>query len=116
MASSGGALPFTMAPTLSSTTLLYSATPLNYSATGASTLNNTAGRSYFSGRSGNFDPSKNSTNPANARLDAEALRVSRDGKSVFVSDECGPYVYQFDRFTVSVQPSHLDRRLRVMRR
>ena len=33
----------------------------------------------------------------NARLDPESIRVSNDGKSVFVSDEYGPYVYQFDR-------------------
>jgi len=98
-ASSGGALPFTMAPTLSGTTLLYSATPLIYSATGAATLGNSAGKSYFSGRSDNFDPTQNSTHPNNARLDPEALRISRDGKSVFVSDEYGPYVYQFDRAT-----------------
>ena len=98
-ASSGGALPFTMTPTLSSTTLLYSATPLAYSATGAATLGNTAGRYYFSGRSDNFDATQGSTNPNNARLDPEALRVSKDGKSVFVSDEYGPYVYQFDRAT-----------------
>ena len=98
-ASGGGALPFTMTPTLSSTTLLYSATPLTYSATGASTLGNSAGKYYFSGRSDNFDPTQNSTSPTHARLDPEALRVSRDGKSVFVSDEYGPYVYQFDRAT-----------------
>src|SRR5262249_26654182 len=29
----------------------------------------------------------------------EGVRVSNDGKSVFVSDEYGPYVYQFDRAT-----------------
>jgi len=98
-ASSGGALPFTMTPTLSSTTLLYTATPLTYSATGAAALGNSAGKYYFSGRSDNFDPVQNSTNPNNARLDPEALRVAKDGKSVFVSDEYGPYVYQFDRAT-----------------
>jgi len=36
----------------------------------------------------------------NARLDPEGIRVSNDGKTVFVSDEYGPYVYQFDRATV----------------
>ncbi|MBC7682389.1 MAG: esterase-like activity of phytase family protein, partial [Ferruginibacter sp.] len=35
----------------------------------------------------------------NARLDPEAVRVSKDGKSVFISDEYGPYVYQFVRAT-----------------
>ncbi|MEO8936120.1 MAG: esterase-like activity of phytase family protein [Burkholderiaceae bacterium] len=29
------------------------------------------------------------------------LRFSNDGKSVFVSDEYGPYVYQFDRATAA---------------
>jgi len=95
-ASSGGALPFTLTPTLSSTTLLYSSTPLNYGAVTPSA--NTADKFYFSGRSDNFAPGL-STNPANARLDPEAIRLSADGKSVFVSDEYGPYVYQFDRAT-----------------
>src|SRR4030095_10229622 len=35
----------------------------------------------------------------NARFDTEGIRVSADGQSVFVSDEYGPYVYQFDRST-----------------
>ena len=46
-----------------------------------------------------------STNPSDARLDPEGVRVSRDGRSVFISDEYGPYVYEFDRRT--------GRRLRV---
>ena len=54
---------------------------------------------YFTGRSDNFDATKTSTNPSNGRLDPEGVRVSRDGKSVFISDEYGPYVYQFDRAT-----------------
>ncbi len=29
----------------------------------------------------------------------KSIRVSNDGKSVFISDEYGPYVYQFDRAT-----------------
>lgn len=95
-ASAGGSLPFTLAPTLSGTTLLYSTSALNY---GPSTpAPNTADTFYFSGRSDNFAPGL-SSNPANARLDPEGLRVSNDGKSVFVSDEYGPYVYQFDRAT-----------------
>ena len=40
-----------------------------------------------------------SGNPSNARFDPEGVRVSNDGKSVFISDEYGPYVYQFDRAT-----------------
>ncbi len=35
----------------------------------------------------------------NARFDPESVRVSNDGKSVFISDEYGPYVRQFDRAT-----------------
>ena len=60
---------------------------------------NTASSNYFTGRSDNFDARKTSTNPNNGRLDPEGVRVSRDGKSVFISDEYGPYVYQFDRTT-----------------
>lgn len=36
---------------------------------------------------------------ASARLDPEGIRVSRDGQSAFISDEYGPFVYQFDRST-----------------
>ena len=54
---------------------------------------------YFTGRSDNFDPERNSGNPNDARLDSEGIRVSNDGLSVFISDEYGPYVYQFDRLT-----------------
>ncbi len=101
----GAALPFTIAPTLQSSTLLYSSTALNYGAlaptktglvTGSSLPSD--GKYYFSGRSDNFAAGV-STNPANARLDPEALRVSSDGRSVFLADEYGPYVYQFDRST-----------------
>ena len=98
-ASGSGALPFTLTPTLTGTTLLYSPTALAYGAGGAARLGNTTDKFYFSGRSDNFDATKNSTHPNNGRLDPEGLRVSKDGKSVFVSDEYGPYVYQFDRAT-----------------
>jgi hypothetical protein len=109
----GAVLPFTLVPTLDSTTLLSSRQPLVYG-TGAGLGNqiggvtpigsgapaqNTADVHYFTGRSDNFDPAQLSTNPSNARLDPESIRVSKDGKSVFVSDEYGPYVYQFDRGT-----------------
>jgi hypothetical protein len=97
-ANSGGSMPFSLSPVVQSTTLLFSDTPLVYAA-GAAPVNNTANQFYFSGRSDNFDPSKNSLNPNNARLDPEAIRVSKDGKSVFIADEYGPYVYQFDRTT-----------------
>jgi Esterase-like activity of phytase len=101
----GTALPFTLTPTLTATTLLSSPAPLTYG-TGAglgvgsgAPAQNTANTFYFTRRSDNFDPSKNSGNPNNTRFDPESIRVSNDGKSVFISDEYGPYVYQFDRAT-----------------
>jgi hypothetical protein len=54
---------------------------------------------FFTGRSDNFDPGKNSGNPANARFDSESIRVGIHGLSVFISDEYGPYIYQFNRLT-----------------
>jgi hypothetical protein len=66
--------------------------------TAGAPLINAAGKSYFTGRSDAFGAGS-STNPNDARFDPEAVRVSRDGKSVFVSDEYGPCVYQFDRAT-----------------
>jgi hypothetical protein len=93
-----GGTGWTLTPTLSATTLMYSPTPLAYAA-GATPALNDASHYYFSGRSDNFDPSQPSTNPDNARLDPEGVRVSKDGKSIFVSDEYGPYVYQIDRAT-----------------
>ncbi|MGQ0599585.1 esterase-like activity of phytase family protein [Aquabacterium sp.] len=97
-----GTLPYTVTPTLQSTTLLWSSTPLNYGSTaglasGVPTLN-ANGKYYFTGRSDGF-VAGSSGNPNNARLDPESIRVSKDGKSVFMSDEYGPYVYQFDRST-----------------
>lgn len=85
---------FNLTPTLNSTTLLYSDTALNYGAT--STISGTT--NYFNGRSDNF-ASGTSLNTNNARLDPEAVRISADGKYAYVSDEYGPYVYQFDRAT-----------------
>lgn len=107
----GSALPFTLTPMLVDTTLLSSRTRLNYGdgkglgyqidgttplGPGAPALNDRH-TYYFTGRSDNFDPSAPSTNPDNARLDPESIRVSRDGRNVFISDEYGPYVHQFDR-------------------
>ena len=100
----GGALPFVLTPRLTATTLLSSPTPLVYGSgaglgvgSGAPAIN-TGTKNYFTGRSDNFGTG-NSSNPNDARLDPEGMRVSNDGKSVFVSDEYGPYVYQFDRAT-----------------
>lgn len=103
---SGTGLAFNLTPTLTATTLLSSPTALTYGSgtalglpNGAPTLNTVNNTNYFTGRSDNFNPSLSSTNPNNGRLDPEGVRVSADGKSVFVSDEYGPYVYQFDRAT-----------------
>jgi len=105
-------LPFTLTPMLTDTTLLSSSSPLTYGSgaalgnqvdgvtpigSGAPVLNGIDHTHYFTGRSDNFDPTKPSTNPKNARLDPEGIRVSNDGQSVYVSDEYGPFVYEFDR-------------------
>ena len=102
--SGGGGLPMILTPVLTQTTLLSSAQALVYGSgaginlgTGAP-ASNTASTFYFSGRSDNFGGS-NSGNPLNGRFDPEAIRVSADGRSVFISDEYGPYVRQFDRTT-----------------
>lgn len=103
-ANPGGTLPFTLTPTLTKTTLLYSSTPLTYG-TGAglgvgpgAPAQNTPDKFYFTGRSDNFGDGGSSVQ-TNARFDPESVRVSNDGKSVFISDEYGPYVRQFDRAT-----------------
>jgi hypothetical protein len=97
----GSALPFTLTPMLLDTTLLSSKTPLLYGCgatfglgIGAPALNAVDRTYYFTGRSDNFDPSTLSTDPRNGRLDPEGIRVPSDGKSVFISDEYGPYVYE----------------------
>jgi hypothetical protein len=97
---------------LTGTTLLWSPTSLIYG-TGAglgtradgnpvgsgAPAQNTANKFYFTGRSDNFAAGQNSGFAGNARLDPESIRVSNNGNSVFVSDEYGPYIYQFDRAT-----------------
>lgn len=108
----GSSYSYSLTPTLTGTTLLYSNTPLNYGAGSAGTgsVGGTsytlgsgatvdASKYYFNGRSDNFLAGSNSSNPNNGRFDPEAIRVSNDGKSVYISDEYGPYVYQFDRAT-----------------
>jgi hypothetical protein len=107
-------LPFTLTPMLTDTTLLSSPSPLTYGSgaglgyqidgvtplgSGAPALNAIDHTNYFSGRSDNFDPSTPSTNPHDARLDPEGIRVSNNGKSVYISDEYGPYIYEFNRVT-----------------
>jgi Esterase-like activity of phytase len=101
--SASAGLPFTLTPKLESTTLLYSASPLVYASGDGlgvgpgAPQQNTPSKNYFSGRSDNFDPDRNSGYGKNARLDLEGIRVSNDGRSVFISDEYGPYVYEFMR-------------------
>ena len=102
----GSKLPFTLTPMLVKTTLLSSRTPLVYGPgcgdahSGVPPLNAIDHTYYFSGRSDNFDPSVHSSgNPRNARLDTESIRVSNDREHVYISDEYGPYVYEFDRRT-----------------
>ncbi|HVO46268.1 MAG TPA: esterase-like activity of phytase family protein [Steroidobacteraceae bacterium] len=113
-------LPFILTPTLRATTLLWSQTPLNYGKAGAFTddkgnaigdgapaLNKFSHRYYFTGRSDGFAFNSArpaaypnlSNNPDNARLDPESIKISNDGLFVFISDEYGPYVYQFLRAT-----------------
>jgi hypothetical protein len=102
-ANPAGPLPFTLTARLQTTTLLWSHSPLVYGTgdglgvgSGVPPINN-VNQHFFSGRSDNFDPAGNSGNPDNARFDTEGIRISADGQSVFISDEYGPYVYQFDR-------------------
>ncbi|WP_085317159.1 esterase-like activity of phytase family protein [Derxia lacustris] len=96
-------LPFTLTPSLVGTTLLYSRTPLKYGGTvgghAATPTKNDATHYYLSGRSDNFDPATTSASTADARFDPEGIRVSRNGSTVYISDEYGPYIYQFDRAT-----------------
>lgn len=99
----GSALPYTLTPFVTDTTLLSSRTPLVYGngyglgvGNGAPALNDRH-TYYFSGRSDNYDVKKPSTHANNGRLDPESIRVAADGQSIFVTDEYGPFVYQFHR-------------------
>ena len=104
MPNPGPGLPYFLTPTLTKTTLLFSTDPLNYGTgsgqalTDVLNLNTANGVYYFTGRSDGYG-SGDSGNPLNSRLDPEAIRVSNDGQSIFISDEYGPDVYQFDRAT-----------------
>jgi hypothetical protein len=99
---SGAGLPFTLTPKLRNTTLLFNLTPLVYGTgenlavgSGVPPQNNFL-LHYFTGRSDAFDPNRDSSNANDGRLDSEGIRVSNDGLRVYVSDEYGPYVYEFD--------------------
>lgn len=97
-AAAGARLPFTLTPTLLDTTLLSSKKPLHYGSV-VPALNRKNNTYYFSGRSDNVDASRPSTDPANARFDPEGVRVSNDGQHVYITDEYGPFVYEFHRQT-----------------
>jgi hypothetical protein len=96
-------LPYVLKPHLLATTLLWSPTPLVYGDGQAAGLGNGApainrpGHAFFTGRADNFAAAQPSDDPANARLDPESLRVSNDGRRVYVSDEYGPSINVFDR-------------------
>ena len=115
---SGSGLAYKLSPTLTGTTLLYSPSALTYGSGTAYGLpsgapaQNTSGKNYFTGRSDNYGTGT-SGNPTDARFDPESIRVSNDGKSVFISDEYGPYVRQFNRSTGALEktftlPANLD--------
>jgi hypothetical protein len=97
--------PVTLTPMLAATTLLSSETPLVYGSgcgsvgSGVPHLNAVDRRFYFTGRSDGFNPSRNSGDANDARFDSESIRVSNDRRRVYISDEYGPYVFEFDRLT-----------------
>lgn len=104
-AATDAALPFMLHVVVKRTTLLWSPTPLAYGSgnglgvgSGAPGLNR-SGHDYFTGRSDNFAPGEPSSDPANARLDTESIRVSPDGTRVYIGDEYGPSINAFDRAT-----------------
>lgn len=51
------------------------------------------GKTYFTGYAAAFDETGS---PASLRFDPEGIRASGCGKTAFVSDEYGPYIYEFD--------------------
>ena len=57
------------------------------------TLLRQAGKTYFTGSAAAFDAVNS---PNSLRFDPEGVRVSRCGHSAFVSDEYGPFIYEFD--------------------
>ena len=90
----GSTLPLIITPTLTKTTVLFSPIALNYGVQVPE--KNSTGRYFFSGRSDNF-VGEESLNPLDGRLDPEAICLSNDQKSVYISDEYGPKVDQFNR-------------------
>lgn len=102
----GAALPYQLTPELTATTLLHVGSKLVYGsgaefglASGAPALNAIKHTQFLTGRSDNFDPFRGSTYAQDGRLDPEGIRVGQGGAFVYVTDEYGPYVYQFSRLT-----------------
>ncbi|WP_133498660.1 esterase-like activity of phytase family protein [Cognatilysobacter terrigena] len=102
----GDAMPLRLMPRLLASTLLHSSQPLVYGdgrnvgvPDGTPALNRKNRTYYFTGRSDAFDANALSTNARDGRLDPEGIRVSPDGRSVYITDEYGPFVYRFDRVT-----------------
>ena len=88
------------------TTLLSSPLPLVYGTgvglnlgSGEPALNKVNHTNYFSGRSDNSSRGYLRRDRRDGRLDPEGIRVSNNGQSVFLTDEYGPYMYEFDRTT-----------------
>lgn len=105
-AAPGGDLPFTLRPFLVDTTLLSSLAPLHYGSgasvglgDGTPAIDRGRLTHHFTGRSDGFAAATPSTDAADARLDPESVRLSRDDLRMFVSDEYGPHVYEFDTLT-----------------
>lgn len=92
-----GPLPYAVNAQLTGTTLLWAQEPLTYGP--VTPAANTRRQHFFSGRSDNFSTGADSLSSSHARLDPEGIRVSRNGRKVFISDEYGPYVYEFSRET-----------------
>lgn len=82
---------WTVSASLTGTTLMSSATPL----AGAASATN-PDKTYFTGLSSGFDATGSSNS---MRFDPEGVRVASNGSSIYVSDEYGPYIYEFDRAT-----------------
>ncbi len=99
----GSGLPFTLTPKLVDTTLMYSLLPLVYGSGDGlgvgpgAPAQNTFFKHYFSGRSDNYAATHNSGFAWDGRFDPEGIRVSNNGQFLYISDEYGPYVYEFWR-------------------
>lgn len=76
---------------LVSTTLMSNSTALVGSASATN-----PDKKYFTGLSSGYDSTASSNS---MRFDPEGVRVSSSGNSIYVSDEYGPYIYEFNRST-----------------